>query len=125
MRKRLIKLICTLGTTKWRPPQWPGQHHKSTPKSVCTFRKHLSRKPNIQHSQSSNSALAAYLILENRTCSVYKEIPDLLINHTLFPHCLFNRSVKVALAPNPCLGGTVPLQSMDCFPLNKGHQVHY
>ena len=115
-----MKLICILGTTKWRLPQWPGPHHKSNPKSASSYGKHLSRKPNIHQSQSSNSAYLVYLNLENRICQPYKKSLDLLANHVLSNHVCdasFN-SKNSALPKNPregCSTACKPLYSHNAW----------
>lgn len=74
---------------KWRLPQWPSLCHKSKTMSACTYMKHLSTKPNIRQSQSCISALDSLPFPKIRTRKPYKEIPRLLANHILIPHCLF------------------------------------
>lgn len=39
------KVNLYIGTHKWRPPQWPRVHHKSTPKLACVYGRHWLRKP--------------------------------------------------------------------------------
>ena len=52
-----------------------------------------SRRLSMHQSQSANSASAAYLTLEDRTCLTGKEIPDLLAKHALFLSCIFQLSM--------------------------------
>lgn len=56
MYRWMIKLTPVSGPTKCWLPQWPGSHHKLRRKLACTYRKHLSRKPNIHQSQTNESA---------------------------------------------------------------------
>lgn len=119
--KTLIQVIRTSRPTKGRP----RPHHKSKPKPVCTYWKRLTVKETSTHpSQPSNSALASPLTLENRTCSPYMEIRNLRANLPCFHLSL--------LTPWNSLGKSALLlerhwspQSMDCFPLNKGHPTCY
>lgn len=106
----LIKLISISGPTKRRPPQWPGPHHQSKPKSTCTYRKHLWRNPATHRSQCPSSALAS--LPHSRT----SYLPALSGDPDLLPSCCFqdasSNTLKFALAPNPSGGFSTACEAL-------------
>lgn len=119
-RIQLVKL--PIRTLKIETAQGPRPHHMSKPKSVCTYKEHQYKRPNIHQSQSSNSSLANLPYAKNMNYWPCGEFINLLANHALFPLCLFRGSIKLIIAQNPsqkvfhCFRVPIIPQSIDCFP---------
>lgn len=75
-------------THKWRLTQVAHITNLNLSQSTLTG-KHLTRKPNLPQSQSSNSVLVGSPYSKKQDLRPYKEIPNLLANHALFLGCLF------------------------------------
>ena len=82
----LIKLICILGPSKQRPALLSSPHHKPKPKLACTYRKHLSRRPN-KHQPHCKCVLA--LPQKVGPAPILWKSSCLLATHALLLHCLF------------------------------------
>lgn len=89
--------------------------HESIPRSSYTYRKHLSRNPSINQSQSSHSA---YLTLENRV-SPYKEPPHRLTYPSLPCFLLPLLTIKLTLTQTPPGRGSTAVRR--CAPPSHGY----
>lgn len=119
---QVIKLICISGPTKWT--SGPVHVTKSKPKSACAYWKLLSRKLNIQ---ASNSTLATQ-ILQKGNVSLIRKSPASQPTMHCFRAASSNALWDLPSRPNPV--GSVPLLVRHCLPqsmngllLNKGYQT--
>lgn len=122
------KINLYIRTHKTRPNQWPSPCHKSKLKSTCTHRKHLSMNPSFHPSQSSNSALASSRLRIGLTSLIRKSLTIRPCPVSKLPLLMFykTRSVPEFLGKMlHCSWDPALPQSVECFPLNKGHQTHY